>query len=163
NPIPPGTNAVTRTFGLNPHMGPLTSVWDQGRLAIAANVGPLVVPTTKAQYQNRSVRLPANLMSHNDQQSTWQAGAAEGARRRGGGALMAAVSLPQHATTSFFPAMPPAGNAVFLAGSNVVQYQLSTSQTAPAIRINSAAANTTTVFGAANGGTRVREIIRDLA
>jgi len=161
NPVPPTTSASVRTFGLNPHMTPLQAVWDGGRLAIAANVGPLVVPTTKAQYQARSVRLPSNLMSHNDQQSTWQAGAAEGARR-GWGGLMADAFLSQNGTNSVFTAMSTAGNAVFLAGSNVVQYQLSTSQTTPAIRINSAAANTTTVFGAANGGSRVREIIRDL-
>jgi uncharacterized protein (DUF1501 family) len=59
-----------------------------------------------------------------------------------------------------FTAISTAGNAVFLAGQSVVQYQVSTSAT-PAIRINSAIAPTTTVFGAANAGTRVRDVIRD--
>jgi uncharacterized protein (DUF1501 family) len=161
NPVPPGTNSSSRTFGLNPHMGPLLPVWTGGRLAVAANVGPLIVPTTKTQYQNRQVRLPANLMSHNDQQSTWQAGAAEGASR-GWGGLMADLFLSQNGTNSVFTAMSTAGNAVFLAGQSVVQYQLSTSQTAPAIRINSAANANTTVFGAGGSGARVREVIRDL-
>jgi uncharacterized protein (DUF1501 family) len=57
--------------------------------------------------------------------------------------------------------MSTAGNTVFLAGQNVVQYQMSTSQTAPAIRINSAFNGTTTVFGGANASQRVRDIIRD--
>src|SRR5262245_32234076 len=40
NPVPPGTNAAARTFGLNPHLAPLLPVWQAGRLAVAANVGP---------------------------------------------------------------------------------------------------------------------------
>src|SRR5262249_7400965 len=91
---------------------------------------------------------------------TWQAGAAEGASR-GWGGLMADLFLSQNGTNSVFTAMSTAGNAVFLAGSSVVQYQISTSQTAPAQRITAAAANNTTVFGASNAGARVREIIRD--
>jgi uncharacterized protein (DUF1501 family) len=83
NPVPPGTSASARTFALNPHLAPLLPIWNGGRLAVTANVGPLIVPTTKAQYNNRSVPLPASLMSHNDQQSTWQSGSAEGARRAG--------------------------------------------------------------------------------
>ncbi|MDP3761758.1 MAG: DUF1501 domain-containing protein, partial [Ramlibacter sp.] len=160
NPVPPETSAASRTFGLNPHMGALLPIWQAGRLAVASNVGPLIQPTTKAQYRARSVPLPANLMSHNDQQSTWQAGAAEGARR-GWGGLMADQYLSTNGTNSVFTAISTAGNAVMLAGQNVIQYQMSTSQTAPAIRINAAAAANTTVFGAANGGGRVREIIRD--
>jgi uncharacterized protein (DUF1501 family) len=162
NPVPPGTNAAARTFGLNPHMGALLPIWQAGRLAVAANVGPLIVPTTKTQYRNRSVPLPASLMSHNDQQSTWQAGSTEGARR-GWGGLMADQYLSTNGLNSVFTAISTAGNQVLLAGQNVIQYQMSTSQTNPAIRINSATANTTTVFGAANAGARVREIIRDTA
>jgi uncharacterized protein (DUF1501 family) len=162
NPVPPGTNASARTFALNPHMGALLPLWTAGRLAVTANVGPLIQPTTKAQYRARSVPLPAQLMSHNDQQSTWQAGAAEGAKR-GWGGLMADQFLSTNGTNSTFTAMSTAGNAVLLAGQNVIQYQVSTSQTAPAIRITSAAAANTTVFGAANAGQRVRDIIRDTA
>ena len=58
NPVPPGTNALARTFALNPHLAPLVPIWQAGRLAVAANVGPLIVPTTKTQYRNRSVPLP---------------------------------------------------------------------------------------------------------
>ncbi|OYX48815.1 MAG: hypothetical protein B7Y90_09210 [Alphaproteobacteria bacterium 32-64-14] len=161
NPVPAGTSAAVRTFALNPHMGPLLPLWTSGRLAIASNVGPLIQPTTKAQYRARNVPLPSNLMSHNDQQSTWQAGATEGARR-GWGGLMADQFLSTNGANSVFTAISTAGNAVLLAGQSVVQYQISTSQTAPAVRITSAATPTTTVFGASNAGARVREIIGDV-
>lgn len=160
NPVPPGTNASARTFALSPHLAPLLPVWQGGRLAVAANVGPLIRPTTKAQYRQGSVPLPANLMSHNDQQSTWQAGAVEGARR-GWGGLMADQFLSQNGANSVFTAISTAGNAVMLAGQNVVQYQMSNNQSGPAIRINAALNNN--LFGASGGGARVSEIIRDMS
>ncbi len=162
NPVPPGTNASARTFALNPHLAALLPVWQAGRLAVAANVGPLIVPTSRADYQQRRVPLPANLMSHNDQQSTWQAGAAEGARR-GWGGLIADQFLAANGTNSVFTAISTAGNAVMLSGQAVVQYQMSTNQTTPAVRINAATSNNTTVFGAPGAGARVREIVRDTA
>jgi uncharacterized protein (DUF1501 family) len=161
NPVPPGTNASVRTFALNPHLAALVPLWTGGRLAAAANVGPLIVPTTKAQYRARSVPLPRSLMSHNDQQSTWQAGSGEGARK-GWGGMMADQFLATNGVNSVFTAISTAGNAVMLAGDNVVQYQMSTSQTAPAQRIT-AATTTGSIFGASGAGARVREIIRDSA
>jgi uncharacterized protein (DUF1501 family) len=158
NPVPAGTTAAARTFGIHPLMADLLPVWTAQRLAIVSNVGPLIQPTTKAQYNARSVRLPANLMSHNDQQSTWQAGAAEGARR-GWGGLMADQLLSANGANSVFTAISAAGNAVFLAGRDVVQYQVSTGSLTPAVRINSAAG--TSVFGNSSNVARLREVIRD--
>ncbi len=157
NPVPPGTNASARTFALHPLLAPLVPIWNAGRLAAVANVGPLIQPTTKQQYQQRSVPLPASLMSHNDQQSTWQAGAVEGARR-GWGGLFADQMLSMNGANSVFTAISTAGNAVLLAGREVVQYQITTNNT-PAVRIN--AATGTSLFGAAGGGARLQEVIRD--
>jgi uncharacterized protein (DUF1501 family) len=162
NPVPPGTNASSRTFALNPHLAPLLPVWNSGRLAIAANVGPLIVPTTKTQYRNYAVPLPVNLMSHNDQQSTWQSGSAEGARR-GWGGLMADQLMSTNGANAVFTAISTSGNAVLLAGQNAVQYQVSTNQATPAIRINGATSASSSVYGTSNQGARLREIIRDTA
>ena len=85
NPIPAGTSAPVRTFGLHPMLSPLKTLFDADRLAVVANVGTLIRPITKAQFQARTVAFPTNLFSHNDQQSTWQAGASEGARVGWGG------------------------------------------------------------------------------
>jgi uncharacterized protein (DUF1501 family) len=158
NPVPAGTSAASRSFALNPHLAALLPLWQSGRLAAVANVGPLVRPTSKAQYRARSVPLPANLMSHNDQQSTWQAGAAEGARR-GWGGLLADQFLSLNGANNVFTAISTAGNAVFLSGRDVVQYQVANSST-PGIQVASASP-TAALFGAAGGGARAREIMRD--
>lgn len=162
NPVPAGTNAGSRTFALHPLMGELLPIWQGGRLGIVANVGPLIQPTTKTQYNNGTVAIPRGLQSHNDQQSTWQAGSGEGARR-GWGGLMADQMLAGNGANGAFTAISVSGNAVFLAGQNVVQYQISTNQTNPAVRIATAANPNTALFGAAGGGQRVLDIIRDSA
>ena len=69
-------------------MGSLQTMFDTDkRLAILPNIGPLVMPTTKAQYGQNAHPKPASLFSHNDQQNTWQALAPEGATRGWGGRM----------------------------------------------------------------------------
>ena len=53
-------------------MGAIQTLFDSARAAFVANVGPLIEPTTKEQYENGSVALPPRLFSHNDQQAQWQ-------------------------------------------------------------------------------------------
>ncbi len=59
-------------YGLHPSMSSLQSLFEQGSAAFITNVGPLVEPTSKDQFFNRSVALPPQLFSHNDQQDQWQ-------------------------------------------------------------------------------------------
>ena len=113
--------AAGRSFAMPAELQPLRSWYDSGRAAVLANVGPLLRPTTKAQYQNGS-GLPAKLFSHNDQASTWQSlfpeGAPSGWGGRMGDILMSSNPYP------VFTAMSATGNAVFLSGQAVTQYQV---------------------------------------
>ena len=74
-----------RAFAVHPNLQGFQSLYEAGRGAVVGNVGPLVVPLTRAQYSERSVPKPPALFSHNDQQSTWMAFAPEGARVGWGG------------------------------------------------------------------------------
>ena len=58
-------------YGLHPEMFGLQNLFNSGRVAFVNNVGALVEPTTKDQYFNKSVALPPQLFSHNDQQDQW--------------------------------------------------------------------------------------------
>jgi uncharacterized protein (DUF1501 family) len=70
-PINPVLGAENFDFGIHPSMGGLKSLLDDGKAAFLANVGPLVVPTTRDDVFNKSVPLPPQLFSHNDQQDQW--------------------------------------------------------------------------------------------
>lgn len=157
NPIPAGTNASTRTFGLHPMLAPLKDLFDQRRLAVIANVGTLIEPITKAEYRNRTKRYPANLFSHNDQQSVWQAGQVEGVRT-GWGGQFGDLLASMNGSSSAFTAISTSGNTVFLSGRTVLQYQVSTGAT-PAILINGAAGSS--LFGSTAAPAIMRQLIQD--
>ena len=69
-PITPATPDGAR-YGLHPSMAGLKGLFDDNRVALLTNMGPLIEPTTKDQYFNKSVALPPQLFSHNDQQDQW--------------------------------------------------------------------------------------------
>jgi len=79
---------VSRQFSLNPAMTGLAGLFNSGQAAVQLNVGPLVKPLTRAQY-NSSDRVtyprPPQLFSHNDQQSIWQSSSPEGSTVGWGG------------------------------------------------------------------------------
>ncbi|MBJ7468835.1 MAG: DUF1501 domain-containing protein, partial [Rhodoferax sp.] len=117
-----------RQFALNPAMKGLTNLFNTGKAAVQLNVGPLIVPLTRDQY-NSSNRvkypLPPKLFSHNDQQSVWQSSSPEGSTI-GWGGKMGDVALSNN-SDSLFTCISLSGNSVLLAGDSALQYQCSTS------------------------------------
>ncbi len=111
-----------RQYALAPGLDPLAALFNAGRMAVLLNVGTLVQPTTLAQYQARSVPLPPKLFSHNDQQSYWQSSSPEGATSGWGGRMGDLFASGNGNAT--FTSMGVSGNAVYLAGKNAVQYQV---------------------------------------
>ncbi len=83
----------------------------------------MIEPITKVEFGNGKKRKPANLFSHNDQQNTWQTFGSEGTTIGWGGRL--ADMLSSSNGRSIFTAISPAGNAPFLNGKTVQQYQVS--------------------------------------
>jgi uncharacterized protein (DUF1501 family) len=79
-----------RQYALHPAMPGMAQLFNTGKAAVQLNVGPLVVPLTRAQYSsnNRALYpLPPKLFSHNDQQSVWQSSSPEGSTVGWGGNL----------------------------------------------------------------------------
>ncbi|WKL58511.1 DUF1501 domain-containing protein [Asticcacaulis sp. ZE23SCel15] len=112
-------------YALSPSLPGLKALFDQGRLGVQLNVGPLITPLTAAQYEhpNRTLYpLPPKLFSHNDQQSVWQALGSEGATV-GWGGLMGDLALSSNGLSTM-TCISAAGNAVFLSGQNALQYQV---------------------------------------
>jgi uncharacterized protein (DUF1501 family) len=121
NPWDDGRTAG-RQMAFHPGMTALTEVFNQGHLALAMNVGTLVAPV-KDYATTPPSGLPPKLFSHNDQQSVWQSGLAEGAIS-GWGGRMADLMLAGNGQGSSFTSISAAGNAVFMSGQDAVQYQV---------------------------------------
>jgi uncharacterized protein (DUF1501 family) len=143
------------TFALHPMLGALQAMFnDERRLAIVPNVGPLVVPTTKAQYNLATHPKPVHLFSHNDQANFWQAFQPEGARR-GWGGMMADLFAAQNGR-AVFSSISTSGNNVWLSGDTVRQYQVGANG---AVRMGTAGANNS-VYGNVAVGAAMRNITR---
>lgn len=128
-----------RQYALHPAMPGMAQLFNTGKAAVQLNVGPLVVPLTRAQYSgsNRALYpLPPKLFSHNDQQSVWQSSSPEGSTVGWGGNL-GDLALSSNGN-SLFTCISVTGNAVFLSGDSALSYQVSTGG---AIAINGVKSN----------------------
>jgi uncharacterized protein (DUF1501 family) len=126
---PVDSAGVAHQYALAPGLAPLVPLFDSGNLGVLMNIGTLIAPTTKLQWNNKSVRLPAKLFSHNDQQSTWQSSAPEGAISGWGGRIGDIFEAGN--TNSTFTCVNVSGNAIFMSGNSAVQYQVSTNGSVP--------------------------------
>lgn len=72
------TNTYGRSFALHPNYAELKAIYDSGKLAVIANVGPLIAPINRAQwYTNTGGARPVSLYSHDSQQKGWMSGTAD--------------------------------------------------------------------------------------
>ena len=120
-----GAIADGREFAMPKDMAGLHQLYQQGKLAVVGNVGPLIEPTTRASFLNGNATIPARLFSHNDQESTWLASSAEGATEGWGGRygdIMVAANANQ---INSFTTVTTGSAGVFVNGLNVTGFNLS--------------------------------------
>ena len=104
------------TYGMHPNIAELQGFFNnQKSLAVLANVGTLVQPTTQAAY--RAFRnLPENLFSHSDQQNQWQSAQLSGIPVSGWAGKVADNVQTFNASAMFPPILSISGNPVFCTG-----------------------------------------------
>ena len=151
---------VSRQFALHPSMTGLANLFNAGQAAVQLNVGPLVKPLTRTQYNSADLVTnprPPQLFSHNDQQSIWQSSSPEGSKVGWGGNIGDLVVPPNPSLNgnSLFTGISVAGNAVFLSGDSALQYQVSTGG---AIKIRPA--TNSSVFGSTAVPTALKALIQ---
>ncbi len=115
-----------RAFALHPSMPEFHSLFGQGKAAILANTGTLVVPTSKAQYSSQSVPLPPQLFSHSDQQVEWQSSVPDKPFSTGWGGRLADLTDAFNSNNSISMSISLAGQNSFQVGRTVAQYSVGT-------------------------------------
>jgi len=117
-------------YGLHPNMPELQGLFNsQKNLAVLANVGTLVQPTTQKQYQQYS-NLPENLFSHSDQQDQWQSAQLTGTPSVGWAGRMAdSVQGSLNNGALFPPVLSISGNAIFCTGDTTSPFTMNPGQT----------------------------------
>jgi len=142
-----------RLMAVNPVMPEIKDLFEAGRAAWMMNVGPLVVPTTLTQYNNKSVPLPPKLFSHNDQQAYWQSSAQTEGAQTGWGGRAADLMLSGNGKASL-TCVSINGNALFLSGQSALVSQVSTSGATTVNALRSAS-----LFGSSAAATALRTLM----
>jgi uncharacterized protein (DUF1501 family) len=126
--LPIAVPSAGAVFGLHPRLAKLHPLWAAGHLAVVANVGPLVVPLTRAAYLAKTAPRPYQLFSHSDQQASWQTGYATRPIPTGWGGRTA--DLVQASSSGFPTVASIAGLTLFTLGSHTSPVSLPPAPTA---------------------------------
>src|SRR5271168_771845 len=99
----PVTSVSGAPYAFHAKLAEVASLFSSKELAVVANVGALVQPLTRAQYQNLQAPIPLNLFSHADQQGQWQTSIAQGISPTGWAGRAADYIASQNLNSSKFP------------------------------------------------------------
>ncbi len=121
-PISPRT-ADGRAWALHPSVAELRNLFSAGKLALVANVGTLVRPTSKADY-TAGRNLPPQLFSHNDQTVQWQSSVPDQPFTTGWGGRIADLVDALNSNPQVSMAISLDGFNNFEVGRNIVQYAI---------------------------------------
>jgi uncharacterized protein (DUF1501 family) len=116
------------SYGFNPGMVEVRDLFNQSKLAVVSNVGPLVEPLTKATYQSGGKK-PLQLFSHSDQVGLFQTAIANDVTQTGWGGRVADLTNGLNGGASFPQNVSIAGINLLLTGVNTRQLAIGDSNT----------------------------------
>jgi uncharacterized protein (DUF1501 family) len=137
-------------YGMHPSMQGVASLFESARCAVMANVGPLIAPMTKAQYQEKSVPLPPQLFSHNDQQDQWHSLRGQATSKSGWAGRIADLLASQVSSQQLALNVSLSGNTLFQAGNVATPYIMGASGATTFTGMGSGAAGTARKTGFTN-------------
>ena len=117
-------------FAFHPNLPELQGLFNtQKSLAVLANVGTLVQPTTRDNYKKYQ-KLPQNLFSHSDQQEQWQSAQLAGMPNAGwAGKVADRITPVYNGSAQFPPVLSVAGSTIFGTGDVTRPFTMSAGST----------------------------------
>ena len=109
-----------------PNQSGLRSLYNQGKLALISNIGTLIQPISKTEYNATPALRPPQLYSHSSQENLWHIGRTT-ASARGWGGLVADRVRIDNLNQMLSPCISVGGGNRFEVGANTFPYQMSSS------------------------------------
>lgn len=133
------------SFGFHPNMPEMRDLFNQGRLAMVCNTGPLVEPLTRTTYQNGTGKKPLQLFSHSDQVGLFQTAIANVVAQTGWGGRVSDLTRPLNGMATFPQNVSIAGINLLLTGVDTRQLAVADSGTplANVLQLNNGAGSST--------------------
>ncbi len=128
------------SYGFHPNMPEMRDLFNQGKLAVLCNNGPLVEPITRTTYQNGTGKKPLQLFSHSDQVGLFQTAIANNVSQTGWGGRLADKTHGLNGSATFPSNISIAGINLLLSGVDTRQLAVADSNTSLAnvLQLNSA-------------------------
>ena len=134
------------TYGMHPSLGPgatgainngIHELYGQGKLAVVTNVGTLVRPLTKTQYQSSSFQKPYQLFSHSDQVTQGQTSISNTQAFTGWGGRISDKMTPDSNPTALIPMITSiSGAQLFTSGQTTLPLAIANAGTSLAGVLN---------------------------
>ena len=121
--------ATGGSFGFHPNMPEMQNLFNQGKLAMLCNNGPLVEPLTRTTYQNGTGKKPLQLFSHSDQVGLFQTSIANSVSQTGWGGRLADKTHGLNGSATFPNNVSIAGVNLYLTGVDTRQLAVADSNT----------------------------------
>lgn len=125
-PVSPASGG---SYGFHPNMPEMQNLFNQGKLAVLCNNGPLVEPLTRTTYQNGTGKKPLQLFSHSDQVGLFQTAVANTVSQTGWGGRVADRTQSLNGSATFPSNISIAGINLFLTGVDTRQLAVADSNT----------------------------------
>ena len=117
------------SYGFHPNMPEMQTLFNQGKLAVLCNNGPLVEPLTRTTYQNGTGQKPLQLFSHSDQVGLFQTAIANNVSQTGWGGRLADKTAGLNGSATFPSNISIAGINLLLSGVDTRQLAVADSGT----------------------------------
>jgi uncharacterized protein (DUF1501 family) len=117
------------SYGFHPSMPEIQTLFNQGRVGMVCNVGPLVEPLTRTTYQNGTGKKPLQLFSHSDQVGLFHTAIANNASQTGWSGRVADITKALNGSATFPQNISIAGLQLLLTGVDTRQLAVADSNT----------------------------------
>jgi uncharacterized protein (DUF1501 family) len=117
------------SYGFHTNMPEMKELFNQGKLAVLCNNGPLVEPLTRTTYQNGTGKKPLQLFSHSDQVGLFQTAIANTVSQTGWGGRLADKTQGLNGSATFPSNVSIAGINLLLSGVDTRQLAVADSGT----------------------------------
>ena len=117
------------SYGFHPNMPEMQNLFNQGKLAVLCNNGPLVEPLTRTTYQNGAGKKPLQLFSHSDQVGLFQTAIANSVSQTGWAGRLADRTNGLNGAATFPSNISIAGVNLLLTGADTRQLAVADSNT----------------------------------
>ena len=111
-------------YGVHPSLQDVQTQFNVGELAFLTNIGAMIEPMTKEEYNNETKQIPLGLYSHSDQQKHWQTGKPHIRTNIGWGGEIADLLGSNNTNQNISMNISLSGSNIFEYGNNSIEFSI---------------------------------------